>query len=92
MRFVVCLSCEPFSASLASAAAVNGGGVGGPGGIDGPLGGPGGISSDYSGPRFSAEPLFWVEFSNSSGAELTCEATGDAPLTLTWVSADGKFV
>ncbi|XP_022669215.1 Down syndrome cell adhesion molecule-like protein Dscam2 isoform X3 [Varroa destructor] len=89
LRFITLLGAAfIITASLASGAAVNGGGVGGPGGIDGPLGGPGGISSDYSGPRFSAEPLFWVEFSNSSGAELTCEATGDAPLTLTWVSAD----
>lgn len=54
--------------------------------------GLGGASSpDYSGPRFSAEPPFWVEFSNSSGAELTCEATGDPPLTLIWVSADGEY-
>ncbi|CAN7995711.1 unnamed protein product, partial [Ixodes hexagonus] len=44
------------------------------------------------GPFFTLEPPSWVEFSNSSGGEVRCEADGDPRPRLLWISADGSPV
>ncbi|CAN7984334.1 unnamed protein product, partial [Ixodes hexagonus] len=44
------------------------------------------------GPFFTLEPPSWVEFSNSSGAEVRCEAGGDPRPMLLWISGDGSPV
>ncbi|CAN8002937.1 unnamed protein product, partial [Ixodes pacificus] len=44
------------------------------------------------GPFFTLEPPHWVEFSNTSGGEVRCEADGDPPPQLLWITVDGSPV
>ncbi|XP_064480699.1 cell adhesion molecule Dscam2-like isoform X2 [Ornithodoros turicata] len=43
-------------------------------------------------PSFTLEPPHWVEFSNTSGAEVRCEADGLPPPQVVWVTVDGGAV
>lgn len=49
-------------------------------------------SSVRRGPSFTLEPPHWVEFSNTSGGEVRCEADGEPPPRLVWITADGSPV
>ncbi|XP_054712901.1 cell adhesion molecule Dscam2-like [Uloborus diversus] len=47
--------------------------------------------SEESGPRFRTEPPFRIEFSNSSGTELRCAASGVPSPRISWQNREGEI-
>jgi len=50
------------------------------------------LASDTSGPFFVEEPPNQVDFSNTTGAEVICQARGTPMPKITWVRADDDSV
>lgn len=48
--------------------------------------------ADYKGPTFVTEPINKIDFSNSTGAEIECRASGTPPPEIIWVRSDGTAV
>lgn len=48
--------------------------------------------ADYKGPTFVTEPINKIDFSNSTGAEIECRASGNPPPEIIWVRSDGTAV
>lgn len=48
--------------------------------------------ADYKGPIFVTEPINKIDFSNSTGAEIECRASGTPPPEIIWVRSDGSAV
>lgn len=50
------------------------------------------IPRHTQGPVFLQEPPSWLEFSNSSGAILSCSAHGNPPPDIRWIDDTNKEV
>ena len=48
--------------------------------------------ADFKGPTFVTEPINKIDFSNSTGAEIECRASGNPPPEIIWVRSDGTAV
>ena len=48
--------------------------------------------ADYKGPVFITEPENKIDFSNSTGAEIECRASGNPPPEIIWIRSDGTAV
>lgn len=56
------------------------------------LGAKNNAEADYKGPVFVTEPENRIDFSNSTGAEIECRASGNPPPEIIWIRSDGTAV
>lgn len=50
------------------------------------------VATDTKGPVFLKEPINRIDFSNSTGAEVECRASGNPAPEIIWVRSDGTAV